>query len=282
MVASKVQVTLSGPALGEIVSEGQLLGEQDQVLANFRQRLRAWLGRPLLEMRIEIDPVQPPAGYPWHAYFGCRFAWRDERAMFLRGINGAGYISTHPRPQSAEYLEVRLGRQSTTIFPGGLPFHQRQEGRMLDVILIPEGEKTTAFDLGIGLDREAPMLTTLGIISPIAVVPTTKGPPHIGASGWLFHLDAPNLLLTRLTPGIMEVQPASEPSKPEPRDAITARILECGGHSGHAELRCVRDPQRAVLLDARGNFMLEANRSGDAVFLEVSPNDLIHAQVEFS
>jgi alpha-mannosidase len=280
MVASKVQVTSSGPALGEIVSEGQLLGEQDQPLANFRQRLRAWLGRPLLEMRIEIEPIQPPAGYPWHAYFGCRFAWRDERAALLRGINGTGYISNHPRPQSAEYLDIRLGRQSTTIFPGGLPFHQRQEGRMLDVILICEGEKATAFDLGIGLDREAPMLTTLGIVSPIAVVPTTKGPPHIGASGWLFHLDAMNLLLTRLTPGTTEKRGDGE--KPEPRDAITARILECGGHSGHAEFRCVRDPQRAVVLDARGNFMLESTRSGDTVFLEVTPNDLVHVQVEFS
>lgn len=281
MVATKVQVTSSGPALGEIVSEGRLLGEQDQPLANFKQRLRAWLGRPLLEMRIEIEPLQPAAGYPWHAYFGCRFAWRDERATLLRGINGTGYISNHPRPQTAEYLEIRLGRTSTAIFPGGLPFHQRQDGRMVDVILMPEGEKTTTFELGIGLDRDAPMLTTLGITSPIAVVPTTKGPPHIGASGWLFHLDAMNLLLTRMMPGAMELRGDEAEPKPEPRDVVTARILECGGHSGHAELRCVRDPQRAVLLDARGNFMLEATRTGDTVFLEVSPNDLVHVQIEF-
>jgi hypothetical protein len=73
-----------------------------------------------------------------------------------------------------------------------------------------------------------------------------------------------------------EVAPAG------PRDAVTARILETTGSSGHAELRCVRDPSRAVLLDARGSFLLEATRSGDTVFLEVSPNDLVHVQVEFS
>jgi len=28
--------------------------------------------------------------------------------------------------------------------------------------------------------------------------------------------------------------------------------------------------------------MLEATRSGDTVFLEVTPNDLVHVQVEFS
>jgi hypothetical protein len=47
------------------------------------------------------------------------------------------------------------------------------------------------FDLTIGIDREQPMQTALGVASPVAVVPTTKGPPHVGASGWSFHLDAP-------------------------------------------------------------------------------------------
>ena len=157
---------------------------------------------------------------------------------------------------------------------------------MLDVILIPEGETATTFDLGIGLDRELPILTTLGMLSPIAVVPTDKGPPHIGNSGWLFHLDAANLLLSRMTPGVLE-RPREDfdtvtTPKPEPRDALVARLLETSNSSGHAELRCVRDPARAVVLDAQGGFLLEATRSGDAVFLEVSPNDLVHVQVEFS
>ncbi len=277
MVARDIKVTSSGPALGEIISEGDLLGEQNQVLATFKQRLRVWLGRPLLEMRIELQPVQPAAGYPWHAYFGSRFAWRDERAVLLRGSGGAGCITTHTRPQSPDFLELRIGAQGTVIFPGGLPFHQRQEGRMLDVILRPEGEKAATFDLAIALDRDTPMQTALGIASPPAVVPTTKGPPHVGASGWLFHLDAPNLLLTRLLPGPIE-QAAESPSP----DAVTARLLECAGQSGLAELRCVRNPRRAVILDARGHFILQASPTGDRVPLEVSPNDLVHLQIEFS
>jgi len=280
MRASHVKITSSGPALGEIVSEGVLLGEQEQVLARFRQRFRAWLGRPLLDLRIEIEPAQPAAGYPWHAYFGARFAWRDERAVLLRGVNGTGFISTHNRPQTPDFLEIRLARQSTVILPGGLPFHQRVEGRMADVILIPEGEKATTFDIGIGLDREHPMQTALGLMSPPVVVPTTKGPPHIGASGWLFHLDAPNLLLSRMQPGAMQ----RDEEEPEPgrRDAVTARLLECAAHSGLAEFRCVRNPARAALLDARGGFLLEPTITGDAVLLEVSPGDLVHLQVDFT
>ena len=131
------------------------------------------------------------------------------------------------------------------------------------------------------------MQTAWGYASPLAIVPTLKGPPHIGSSGWLFHIDASNLLLTRMTPGRAEGDRRAEGREApvesaEVEDAITARFLECANYSGLAEFRCARDPQRAVVLDARGQFLLEANRSGDAVHLEVTPNDLAHVQVEFS
>jgi hypothetical protein len=281
MLARTVEVTSTGPALGEIVSVGDIVGPQDQVLAAFRQRLRLWLGRPLLEMRIEITPVQPAVGYPWHAYFGSRFAWRDERTLLVRSIHGTRHISSHPRPQTAEYIDLRLAQFGTTLFTGGLPFHQKQEGRMLDVILVPEGEKTTTFDLGISLDRDVPSLTALGLTSPLAVVPTVKGPPHIGASGWLFHIDMPNLLISRLLPGKREIRAEDNPPTGEPEDAITAQILECTGNSGHAEFRCVRNPKRAVLLSGNGHFLTDAGINGDAVFLEVSPSDWVQLQVEF-
>jgi hypothetical protein len=269
MKAKSVQAVSTGPALGEVVSEGVLLDEHEQVLATFRQRFRAWLGRPLLEMQVEIYPERAPEGYPWHSYYGARFAWRDERATLLRGVNGTGYVTSHTRPETPDFLELRLGRQSTVVFPGGLPFHQRHGGRMLDVILVPPGETAQAFDLAVGLDREQPMQTALGLVTPVPLVPTAKGPPHIGATGWLFHLDAPNLMLSSLRPAA------------DGADAVVARLLECGAHGGSAEFRCVRDPRRAVLLDARGNSLLEAQTQGDAALVEVAPGDLVHLRVEF-
>jgi hypothetical protein len=282
MQMTNMQVTSGGPALGEIVTEGTIVGDQKQVLARYKQRYRAWLGRPMLDLRIEIQPEQPAAGYPWHAYFGCRFAWRDERGAILRGVNGMGYLTTHLRPQSPEYVELRMARQGTVIFPGGMPFHQRQEGRMLDIILMPEGEKATTFDLGIALDREQPTQTALGFITPAPVIPTSKGPPHIGATGWLFHLDTPNLLLSRLHPGGLELPVSSDEAPRDLTDAVTARLLECAGQSGQAEFRCVRNPTRAVILNARGNTLIETSTSGDAVFFEVTPGDLVQVQMEFS
>jgi hypothetical protein len=279
--ATDLKVTSAGPALGEVITEGELLGEQQQVLARFRQRFRAWLGRPVLELRIELYPEQPAAGYPWHAYFGARFAWRDERTTLLRAVNGTGYVTTQNRPQTPDYLELRLARQSTVIFPGGLPFHQRHESRMLDVILQPEGETARIFDVGIGLDRDQPMQTALGMVTPVPLVATDKGPPHVGATGWLFHLDAPNLVLTGMRPGGAE-RPDGDGPGADLTDAVTARLLECAAYHSPTELRCVRDPRRAVLLDGRGGRLLEANTSGDAVLFDVAPGDLVQVQVEFS
>jgi len=102
------------------------------------------------------------------------------------------------------------------------------------------------------------------------LVPVAKGPPHVGASGWLFHLDAPNLLLTTLRPG------------PEGQDSITARMLECSLHGSAIEFRCARNPKRAMLVDARGETLLEATINGDAVQFEAAPGDLIHLRVEFT
>jgi hypothetical protein len=283
MKMTQAKVTSTGPALGEIITEGVLLDEHQQELAKFRQRFRLWLGRPVLELRIELEPVKPPTGYPWYAYYGSRFAWRDERSFLLRSSAGTGYVTSHPRPQTPDYLELRSGRMGTVIFPGGLPFHQKHEGRMLDVILVTEGETARTFALAIALDREQPMQTAQGLTTPVVVVPTSKGPhPNdkgIGSSGWLFHLDSPHLLLSQMRPGKAEANGSRNTSGPD--DAIVARLLECGGHSGQAEFRCARNPKRAAVLNCRGDFMLEASLSGDAVQLEVTPNDLIEVQVEF-
>jgi hypothetical protein len=264
-----VNVTHNGAALGEIVSEGLVLSEQNEELAVFRLRLRAWLSRPVLDVRIEIEPKHAPTGSPWHAYYGARFAWRDERSALLRGVNGLAMQTTHSRPVSPDFVEVKLGKPGTTILTGGLPFHQRQGPRMLDVILIPKGEQAKAFDLGLALDRDFPMQAAVGMISPLAVLPTTKGPPHIGPTGWLFHLDSPNLLLLNMRP------------VPDGSRGFIAELLETSGlHGGSAELRCVRDPLSATLIDGDDQPTTGLSVTGDAVRLEYAAGELLRIRVD--
>jgi hypothetical protein len=269
MKAQEVKVTSAGPALGEITSEGAILNENQEVLATFRQRFRAWLGRPVLDLRIEIFPRKLPDGYPWHQYYGCRFAWRDERALLLRGINGSGFITSQARPVTTDYLELRSAKQNTVIFPQGLPLHQRHGARMLDVLLLPPGESGTAFDIALGIDRENPMLTAWGLVSPLPCFNVAACPPRSGPSSWLFHLDRPNVILTSMRPAEAAAH------------AVIARFLECGSAGGLAEFRCFRTPKRACIEDARGENLHEAEIRGDAVVFDIAQSDLLQLRIDF-
>src|SRR5262249_3373777 len=104
---------------------------------------------------------------------------------------------------------------------------------------------------------------------PTPVVATEKGPPHVGASGWLFHLDRPNLLLTSFRPAT------------DGADAVVARLLEGAVYHSQAVLRCVRNPKRAVFVDALDMSLLDANVEGDAATFEASAGDLVRLRLEF-
>ena len=270
--ARSVTVTNAGTALGEIVCEGDILDEQDQLLATFRQRLRAWVGRPAMEMRIEIEPKHSPSGYPWHAYYGARFACRDDRAAIFRGVQGANFASTYTRPVSPDYLEFRLGGERTFVFTGGLPFLQKHGTRMVDVVLIPEGEKCHSFDLLLALDRDYPMQTAAGWNAPAPVVATEKGPPHIGPTGWLAHVDLPSLLMTSLKP--------CEPGEGMTR-AVAMRLTECSGFAGQAHLQFARDPNRAVGCDNDAMPWNEITLAEGMVPVDFSSNETFRVKAEW-
>jgi hypothetical protein len=268
-VATKVEVTNAGPAMGEVTAHGRIENEHGELLADFRQRIRAWIGRPALELSIEITPKHSPAGYPWHAFYAARFGWRDDRAATFRGVNGSNSQSTHARPASPDYLEFRLGKERTFLFTGGLPFVQRHGQRMMDVVLVPEGETTTRFDLLLAFDREHPMQTATGWTLPPTIVETAKGPPHIGATGWLGSVDLPSLLLTSLRP-IGESR------------TIEARLVETAGYAGSAELRFARDPAIAKLVDLAGEPLSDVTLVEGGIPLEFSAGELLTVRAEYA
>ena len=272
--ARNVRVTHAGAALGAAVAEGDILDEHDEVLASFRHEVRAWAGRPALEMTVEIAPKRSPVGYPWHAYYAARFAWRDERAALFRGANGVNSRSGYTRPGSPDYVEVRLGAERTYLFTGGLPFAQRHGGRMLDVVLVPAGESCQRFELLLAMDRDYPMATAAGWCAPAPVVPTDRGPPPGGSSGWLGHLDLPSLLLTSLRPD------KPSPATPDGR-AVTARLLECAGFGGLADLRFAKPPTRAAVIDGTGTEADELTVANGAVPLEFSANEVRRVRAEW-
>jgi hypothetical protein len=270
--ARKITVTNSGTALGEVVCEGDILDDHDQPLATFRQRMRAWVGRPALELKIDIEPTHAPGGYPWHSYYGARFACRDDRAAIFRGVQGMNCSSTYSRPVSPDYLEFRIGGERTFLFTGGLPFLQKHGTRMADVVLIPEGEQCRSFELLLALDREYPMQTAASWNAPVPVVLTEKGPPHIGPTGWLAHVDLPSLLMTQLKP--------CPPSDGMNR-AVAMRLTECSGFAGQAHVQFARDPNHATGCDNDGMPGNEITIAEGMVPVDFSSNETFRVKAEW-
>jgi hypothetical protein len=265
--ATNVAITSSGTALGEITVEGEIVDEHFAVLAKFRHRLRAWMGRPALEMLLEIDPIHNPTGYPWHAYFGARFGCRDDRAAIFRGLQGMNQQSTYSRPVSPDYLEFRLGSERTFLFTGGLPFAQKQGGKLMDIVLIPEGEQTRRFEFLLACDRDYPMQNAQGWTTPTPLLATTKGPPNGMASSWLAYLDLPSVLMTSFTPTTGR--------------AITARMMETAGFGGTCDLRFAVPPKAACMIDGEGTHLRDITLIDGAVPLEFSANEAFRVQVEW-
>jgi hypothetical protein len=269
MRCKAIHVGRNGPAFGEIVSEGEVLDGQQIVLARFKQYFRAWRARPILELRMELDLVKPPMGEPWHAYWAARFGWRDERMPVIRSVNLLRSPTRQTRPESSEYIEISGGPIRTAILTGGLPFTQRHSERMLDVILITEGEMARAFEVGIVADQDDPIQGAFDFVTPSIVIPTAKGPPHVGTTSWLLSIDAENVVIT-------SVQPARDGS-----DAILLRLVETRGISSQATVRCARTPTRANLVDEFGKELQEFTVHEDGIALYFGSGEMQRLRIEF-
>ena len=287
MRATRSTVTSTGPTLGEIVTEGELIDQtNNQKLAGFKQTFRVWRGRPVLEMEIEIDPVKMPDGDPWSNYIGARFAWNSSIAALTRSVLGGAQTDwKDERLESPLYLEIADENQRTTILPHGLPFHRKTGERMLDSIMLVSGETHRKFRFTIAVDQPYPMQAALDALTPITVIPTTKGPPRSGNSGWFFHLSGRNVQIVQLLELMenpVEITDAwdSLATQPTPTgQGLALRLLETEGRPVRVALQCYRTPQSARQRDFQGRTITDLTISGDAVQIDMVAHEI--ADIEF-
>ncbi len=109
------------------------------------------------------------------------------------------------------------------------------------VPLISRGERQRKFRLGIGLDLTHPMLDAIGVLSPPLIVPDAAQPTS-GTSGWLFHIDARNVIATHWEP-ILDGTSVS---------GFRVRLLETAGRPANLTLSAFRPVKSAQQVDFRG------------------------------
>lgn len=288
MQCESLEVTCNGPALGEIVTTGRLVDQQNNAtLATFRQTYRIWRSRPVVEVEIELDNVTIPEGDPWTNYIASRFAWNDSTASLTRSIQQGAYGVKGERFESLHYLEIASDNQRTTILNPSSPFYRKTGTRILDNPLIVAGETAHRFRFSVAVDADYPMQAALDAMVPPAVVPTTSAPASNGTSGWFFHLNAKNVQILRVMGAAPEPPQNLEPwelhdyEQLPPGDGFAVRLLETEGRHRQVKLRCFKTPTRARQRDFHGKTLTDLTIVDDCVIIDLTAYEIADLEIRF-
>jgi alpha-mannosidase len=271
------EVEYGGPALAQAVSTGALVGPGGTTLATFRQRLRLWTGRPLVELDVTLGDLDPAwlasaaDADPWSSYLACRWAWPDPNSMLRRTCLLAPELTEADRPETPDALDVSTRRQRTALLFGGLAHHRRHGTRMLDTLLVAGRETGRAFRLGVALDLEHPFHAADDLIAPAYVVPTEAGPPRTGPTGWLFRTDNPGVAVTGV-----EYVDATEEGRGW---GLAFHMIETAGRAARCRLRTFRNPTWARQTDFQGDVIVDLPVDGDSVLADLTPHELARVEL---
>ena len=272
-----VEVEYGGPALGQVVSRGAIVGPDGRALAAFRQRVRVWTGRPVVELQVVLSEIDTEwlasiaDADPWSSYLACRWAWPDLSAILRRTSLYNPDLTEADRPETPDALDISTRRQRTALLFGGLAHHRRHGPRMLDTILLAGRETSREFELGVVLDLEHPFQGSADLIAPTFVVPTDAGPPKTGPVGWLFRTDHQGVAVT----AVEYVAPAEDGRG----WGLAFHMIETAGRSARCRLRTFRNPSWARQTDFQNEVIVDLPIDGDAVLVDFTPHELARVEV---
>lgn len=269
MIAESVEVTSAGPPYGEITSRGRIVDSDDATLARFEQRVGLVTGAAMVTVDVTLDTDDELSDDPWNAYFAARFAWPDADVELLRNLTLGSEPTTAKRIESPLFLDLRFDAARTTILTGGLPYHRRIGDRMLDTLLVVKGEQARRFRLGIGAELDYPIREATELMTPCSWAAREERPKVV--SGWLFHVDARNVITTNWEPLVEEGRVVG----------FRARLLETAGRSGHAALRTYRKAESARQVNFLGQTLSSLRVEGDTIHIDFGRREWVQIEARW-
>lgn len=269
------RVLSTGPACGEVETVGELRDPgSGQVLGTYRQTCRVWRGRPLVEVEVELGLERTPEGDPWTNYVAARFAWNDSTLTVTRSLHEtAQAVKEEQRLESPNFLELASDSVRTTLLTGGLTFHRLTGPRMLDTLLVTEGEAQRSFRFAIAVDQGFPLEAALDWESPPLTLPVDRGPPAAGPAAWLFQVGARNVQLRRVLP-LAGAHAAGSAG-------CLVRLQETEGRNRTFPLECCVVPVQAQQLDFEGRPLHRFRIENGAVQVSLAPYELCDVELLF-
>lgn len=275
-----------GPAMGEIETEGVILHPKNsQVMASYRQTVRLWRGRPVIEIKMTIQPETLPEGNPWGTYYTCRFAWNDPAASLSRSVQESVESIGHERVESTHYLEIASDETRTTLLFDGLAFHRKIGMRSLDTILICEGETEKKFHVNIVIDSSFPMQSAYDSLIPVSVIPAYE-PEENMKTGWFFHVNKKNVLISQVKmlenpePEINDSENREEGRTGSKRFVVNCRLMETEGQFCQVKLQTFRKPLKAWKCDFKGERQEQLVISNGVILVDMGQFEVSDIEVE--
>ena len=268
------RVVECGAVFASIETTTQLCAPSDgQPLSTVVQTISVDRLQPRLTITLRFQDIRHSVkGNPWLTYFGSRIAWDNESAAIARAVmdQTAGFRSE--RIESPDYVEISDSDHRFVIATHGRPWHRRSGPRMLDSLLIVEGETETAFQFTIEFDQSFPLRTATDAMSPPVTYITTGHRPVSNSAGWLVGLTARNVQLVR-----SDWLPAS----PDHSEELSVILAETEGVAVDCFIRTARQPMSAFAIngDQSEKYSLEVSDQG--VRVPVTPFQIRGVLLQF-
>lgn len=277
MVADNIETTSASRLSGTIVSSGRLL-DQSEPVAKFKQTISLSRGKQVASVKVEIELLSELTATVNH-YACSRLAWKSEASRVIANVQESRDEVSSDWFNATNFIEVAQDDQRLVMLTGGLPYHRRTSRRMLDSLLIVGNERQRVFEFGIGVNVGYPMAAAVDWLSPMICVESNSlqdganspkadaADAPVNKSGWLFHLDRKNILVTWWRPFFDHA--AGDADR---WSGVELRLRETEGRSGTLNIRC---PQ-AIATGERVNFAGDFLQS-----LSVSEDDETKLELDF-
>ena len=212
-------------------------------------------------------------GNPWMTYIACRFAWDNEMAAVSRSVLGQACGFRGERFESPDFIEVADEDQRLLIVPHGRPYHRRSGNRMIDSLMVVEGEPERHFTFTLEFDQSWPMrsvrdLLQLPVIHPGAAVGS--------ASGWILGVSSKNVQLGRVR---CAEQPAESDS--EQRPSLVLLLQETEGRRADCSIRTARQVTAARQRQPDGQTIQLLDISESGAIVEFRPFEIKEVELTF-
>ena len=216
-------------------------------------------------------------------YFASRFAWDNESAAITRSMLGQAAGFRMERFEAPDYIEVADSDQRVLIIPHGRPYHRRSGPRMLDSLLLVEGESANRFEFCLDFDQPLPMRTAAEIAQPCTMTATKGRRPKSADSTWLLGLSAKNIVAarTRLFPAVPAGSSGDVSTARSASPRLRLLLQESEGRPAKCFVKTARPPVSARLVKANGDPVAELKVAAEGILIDFLPFQMKEVELTF-